>query len=151
MALTFFVEVPVGGSTSKYDDSIKAIAITYLNGGFLLDLTALIPFQDLLPKMLNSEMALIPKLLRLRNGFKLLNYQQMLKEIKGLHQRHLSQKIVDNHTLANNQVKDLTRISFLLFLKYTLQSMQLVFVLICLSFLSGMIWLEFCSVTQSHI
>ena len=88
--LKFFVEIPNKSSATNFeDDDIVHIALAYLRGGFLLDFAALAPLKNVLEKTNHSELFYLPKLFRLRNGFALLNYKVILRELKMVYKKKL--------------------------------------------------------------
>ena len=82
LILQFFLEIPVDRSSSEFKRDIMEIGKTYIKGSFFIDLIALVPFTEILSQWEHKELLYLLKLLRLHNGFALLNYKVMVKELK---------------------------------------------------------------------
>jgi len=70
--------------------------MTYLRGSFFVDLVAMVPFVQIVRSWDNKELFYLLKLIRLHNGFALLDYKQMVKELKQFQQKRLQRLIEYN-------------------------------------------------------
>mmetsp|Transcript_29156 Transcript_29156/g.43925 ORF Transcript_29156/g.43925 Transcript_29156/m.43925 type:complete len:146 (+) Transcript_29156:439-876(+) len=84
--INFFTEHHYKGSTIV-ERNLKKVAAIYLRGGFAEDLVALLPLAIVLDSWLGRSRAklfYLLNLVRLRTGFRNLNYKTYMKQVKAI-------------------------------------------------------------------
>ena len=128
---------------------LRLIAMNYLKGMFCIDFISSVPLYWFVNSFLetkNAKLLFLLKIVRLYKGFKILNHQQLMKEVKQYYNKKLLNLIKKNKDLANNQFEDNTFFTRTVHISYALRGFRMVIIWLCLSFLCGMLWYIFCDV-----
>ena len=146
MIVTIFVEHQFEAAL-RVERDIVELVILYLKGRFSVDMATIFPFDFFLKDWLSVEylrLFLLIKLLRLYTGFELLDYKVFMMQIKRLVNSRIQSIIESDPERALSQVVDQAKITQLILMQYFLKSVQLIMILVCLSYMTGMLWLIAC-------
>jgi len=103
--LRFFVDYYEEGKQFPVRD-FAAIAINYLKTDFIYDFIPLIPLQELPLPRDYARFFYIIKVMRLFNGFKLLNVEHIMAYIKKFYRTKVDRMIQSDFTVGEDIVRD---------------------------------------------
>lgn len=126
---------------------LTQIAKRYIRGHFLVDLLALIPFNEFFQTNRN-ELFYIIKVIRIQKGTSLLSSNSIMKQVKLLFNKRLERIVKDEPDLANNCERDNNNITMILMISYFFNIFKQVVVILTLSYFMGMFWWIYCDLTQ---
>ena len=86
------------------------------------------------------ELVYLVKVLRLYHGFKFLNYKNYIKQLKELQLK----KIQKTDQIKVTKDEDQVKISQLYLMAQVLKTTQLIIILGCISFITGILWYILC-------
>ena len=147
--LRFFVDYYEEGKQFPVRD-FSAIAMNYLKTDFIYDFIPLIPLQELpLPRGYGRFFYVI-KVMRLFNGFKLLNVEHIMDYIKKFYKSKVDRMIQREHSVGEDIVRDNNNIRTLLVIKYIIRLAKLFYIIVSICFFLGAAWYIFCELILEH-
>lgn len=87
MIINFFTEIAPLTEKAKPERRLDIIAKNYLKSQFLIDLVPLIPIQIFSYRSKELRLLYLPKIIRLRRGFKLFNTNSIMQFVKKIYKR----------------------------------------------------------------
>jgi len=152
LILSFFKEQH-NRISQEVERDVKKISLAYLKGRFFLDIVTLLPLFEMCRGTFahgeNAKALYLVKVLRLYNGFELLNYKTFMNEVKQVYTARILKFIKRHPEQADDQTKDRTQISNIILISRLLRSFRMIIVILSLSLLSGLFWFYVCDLSSN--
>jgi hypothetical protein len=149
IVLRFFVDYYEEGKQFPVRD-LTAIAKNYLKTGFVFDFIPLIPLQELPLPRGYARFFYIIKVMRLFNGFKLLNVEHIMDYIKKFYKSKVDRMIQSEQAIGEDIVRDNNNIRTLLVIKYIIRLAKLFYIIVSICYFLGATWYIYCELILEH-
>jgi len=147
----FLTDYRPDGET-EHVKSLTKISSRYLHGDFLSDFIPLLPLTFIFKNSLcQAKLFYIIKTVRVLNGFKLFNVNDMFVRIKKASQSRMQRKIDSDERLKDDMDEDHNQIENLMIINYMLKTFRLIIIIVNIAFFIGMFWLIYCEVTMNLV
>lgn len=146
MIIQFFKAYIPQYQTKEIRD-FSQIAQRYFNGDFKLDLFALIPWAHFTEHPNNYQRLLyLLKLVRLKKGITIFDYHTLMKLIKKIFTKHISDKCKTDEKYASD-MHGQNYMGVVLNISYALKIFEWSFIILNLSYIVGIFWLIFTTIS----